>query len=67
MITIEWGRSNLNVPYSANLSTVKEINDLIKSEQINLQDATITIRCKIPGIAFEGIVGDVVGSGGKIL
>lgn len=67
MITIEWGKSNLKEPYSATRSTVKEILDLAEKEKINLQEATIKFRCSVPGIAFEEIVKDIQGSGGKVL
>ena len=61
MIVIEWGK------YTAECSTLIDAQERIKKLNINLQEATIKFRCMIPGIAFEEIVKDVQGSGGKIL
>jgi hypothetical protein len=62
MIKIEWDR------YTAECQDVQDAKKRVKSLGINMQDATITLtRIRIPGIAFDPIVQDIIGSGGKIL
>jgi hypothetical protein len=48
-------------------ATPEDADRAIAALKVPLQETTVMIRCKIPGIAFEEIVKDVVGSGGKIL
>jgi len=61
MIVIEWGK------FTAECGSVEEALMAIKKENVPLQQTTIKMRCRIPGIAFEEIVKDIKGSGGKIL
>ena len=67
MISIDFGESNLKQPYTIQCSTVQELEQKIQSEKINLQDAIVKFRAIVPGIAFEEIVKDILGSGGKVL
>ena len=61
MIIIEWER------FTAECKTVDEANKTIQNEKINLQEATIKFKIKVPGIAFEALIKDIQGSGGSIL
>lgn len=61
MITIEWGK------FTAECKTVSEANKIIEQEKINMQEATIRFKIKIPGVAFDELVKDIQGSGGSIL
>jgi hypothetical protein len=61
MIVIEWGK------FTAECGSVEEAMKVIEKEKVPLQETTIKMRCRIPGIAFESIVEDIKGSGGKIL
>ena len=61
MIVIEWGK------FTAECGSVEEALKIIEKEKVPLQETTIKIRARIPGIAFEELVRDVIGSGGKVL
>ena len=53
--------------YTIEADTVEKANELIQKENVNLQEATVVFKIKVPGIAFEPILQDVVGSGGVVL
>lgn len=61
MIVIEWDK------YTRECASVEEVHKVIEIEKLNLQDVSMKFRVKIPGIAWEGVLQDVVGSGGKVL
>ena len=61
MIVIEWNK------FTAECGSVGEALNLIEKEKVPLQETTIKFRAKVPGIAFEAIVQDITGSGGKFL
>ena len=61
MIIIRYGK------YTIEADTIEKANELIKKENVNLQEATVVFRIKVPGIAFEPILQDVIGSGGVVL
>ena len=61
MIVIEWGK------FTAECGSVEEAMKVIEKEKVPLQETTIKIRCRIPGIAFEALTQDILGSGGKVL
>ena len=61
MIVIEWGK------YTAECMSVTEAEKIIQEQKINLQEATIKIRAKVPGVAFEELVKEIVACGGVIL
>ena len=66
MIVIEWSNPDKHVVFTRECKA-DEVLKVIEDEKINLQEATIKMRCRIPGIAFEALVEDVKGSGGKVL
>jgi hypothetical protein len=61
MIIIDYDR------FTIECSTIEEAFKQIQIQKVPLQEATIKFRVKVPGIAFEEIVKDIQGSGGKIL
>jgi hypothetical protein len=61
MITISYDK------FTIECTSVEEAQKQIAIQKVPLQEATIKFRVKVPGIAFEELVNDVVGSGGKIL
>jgi hypothetical protein len=61
MITISYDR------YTIEAETIADAQKKIAAENVPLQEATIKFRAAVPGIAFEEIVKDVQGSGGRIL
>lgn len=61
MIVIEWGK------FTSECGSVEEALKLIEKENVPLQETTIKIRARIPGIAFEEIVKDIKGSGGRAI
>ena len=66
MIVIEWNSPDRHVVFTRECNADQALK-VIEEEKINLQDATIKFRARIPGIAFEALVEDIKGSGGKIL
>jgi hypothetical protein len=61
MIVIEYDK------FTIECSNVEEAMKQIEIQKVPLQEAVIKFRVKVPGIAFEALVEDVKGSGGKIL
>ena len=61
MIVIEWGK------YTAECMSVSETERIIQEQKINMQDATIKFRAKIPGVAFDELIKEIVACGGVIL
>jgi hypothetical protein len=61
MITISYDK------FTIECSSVEEAQKQIEIQKVPLQEASIKFRCKIPGIAWEALMEDIKGSGGKIL
>jgi hypothetical protein len=61
MITISYDR------FTIECATLDEAQKQIKIQKVPLQEAVIKFRAQVPGIAFDEVVKDVQGSGGRIL
>ena len=61
MIIINYGK------FTIEADNVQKAKEFIEKENVNLQEATVVFKVKVPGIAFEPILQDVVGSGGVVL
>ena len=53
--------------FTIECTSIEEAQKQIEIQKVPLQEASIKFRVKVPGIAFEELVKDVIGSGGKIL
>ena len=53
--------------FTIECTTLEDAVKKIEEFKVPLQEATIKMRVKVPGIAFEAIVNDVQGSGGVVL
>ena len=61
MIIIEWAK------YTAECMSVSEAERIVQEQKINLQDATVKFRAKVPGVAFEELVKEIIACGGGVL
>ena len=65
MIMIEYPENGRVVTIER--ATLRDATDAIEILQVPLQDAEIKFRAKVPGVAFDEIVKDIIGSGGVVV
>lgn len=61
MIILEW--SNL----AAEIDSLAKLQEYLKIHQIPVEGATVKFRVKVPLKALDGVIEEIVDSGGKVL